>query len=152
MNYQSIWCRGSRPKFAKYWGTLHIHEHTRSFLSKFAQSWANLIHFDANPIRLELTRSDKGLNRPWGMPAHLRECSLTFEHACSNIHDFRSFLSKPLHSLCHELSNDMLDCLLIFIFSILSKKIIRRHLLGNNRSCACKKSTTTKDFCSIKFF
>ena len=64
-----------------------------------------------------LTRSKKGLNPPWGMPAHLEERLLTFEYACSFIHDFRSFWYESLHSLCHELSNDMPGCILFFIFS-----------------------------------
>ena len=72
-----------------FWGTLHIIKQTRSLMSKLAQLRANLVHFYANYIRLELTRSEKRLNPPWGTPAHLEECSLTFEHARSFVHNFR---------------------------------------------------------------
>ena len=70
---------------------------------------------------------------------------LTFELACSFFHIFRSIWYKSLPSLCHELSNDMLDCILFFIVSFNSTK-------KYSAAFAWKLLARTLKFCHHKGF
>ena len=85
--------------------TLHILELTRSIMSKLAQFLGNFGQFSSVSSKLAQIRMK---------PAHSKECSPTLEHARSFLHANNSFWYASSLSLCHELSNDMLDYILFF--------------------------------------
>ena len=75
------------------------------------------------------------------MPAHLETRSLTFEQARSFLYDIRSIWYASLPSLCHELSNDVLDCIVFFIVNSNLTKILSTVVAWKLLARAVKSAT-----------